>query len=376
MSIAGVMALLVAIPLAPCWAISTGKLYDDGKLIGEITEIGQELGYGGYSRVYEVTFQDPQGQVSKRAAKEFLPSVRADVIEETKQNWAHLEPVYSEDHEKVLSRGHAGLKLIPDGPLGTQSISQVILLDLSDGSAQSIASSMKLSPNHPYFGAKIEVALKYCRDILSAIKLLSSHGLAHGDVKPENVLYSTKPGYDLEKPDISKIHFSLADFDTLAYVGQVQKVFTEGYAAPELVVDEIERASAQRDLYSHAVAVHTLIFGDHPFERKFKSLHGSSATSAEFEAELSRVFDNPKLYEEYLKSTDDRFRDLENSAKTETSRQHLQELRDFVLKGLKLNPHERLAAFPEIKTRLQRYAEAQRNCRRVLISGIESLNRP
>lgn len=368
--VASALAWLTVMPFALSWAASKGKLYDDGKFIGEIIEVGPELGQGGYSHVYEVTFRDPQGHVRKKALKEFLPSIRSSTLQEAKESWELLEPIRSEDSHGVLAYGHAGLKLIPDGPQGTHSSSQVVLTELANGSAHSIASSLKLNPRHPYFGAKIELALKYKRDILSAITLLSSHGLAHGDIKPENVLYKTQPGFDFEKPDITRIHFSLSDFDWLARIGNIQSVHTEDYAAPELIVDEMERASAPRDLYSHAVAVHTLIFGDHPFEKKFKALKGSAATPAQFSAELFNIFENPRLYDEYLKSVDARFKDLESQATSESSRQHLKELHDFVLNGLKLNSYERLAAFPEIKSGLQRYAQAQRNCGGMILNRL------
>jgi serine/threonine protein kinase len=368
-----VLAWLMIMPMGLAFAASKGKLYSDGKLIGEVLEVKRQLGKGGYSDVFEITFRDSQGNILEKALKEFKPSIHSSTIEEIQEAWSYLEPTRAEDKEKVLSHGTAGLKLISEDPHNTQSVTQVILLDLANGSALSAAPSLKVNPRHPYFGAKLEVALKYKRDILSAITLLSSHGLAHGDIKPENVLYTKKAGFDFEKPDASKIHFSLSDFDTLAPVGQIQRVHTEGYAPPELVVDEIERASASRDLYSHAVAVHTLMFGDHPFEKHFKALKGSAATPAQFESELFDIFDNPRLYNEYIKSINERFEGLQRLVKSKPDKEHLRELHDFVINGLKLNPHERLAAFPEIKNRLQRHAEAQRNCSRSILNSLNRL---
>jgi hypothetical protein len=115
------------------------------------------------------------------------------------------------------------------------------------------------------------------------------------------------------------------------------------------------------------------MFGDHPFEKHFKALKGSAATPAQFESELFDIFDNPRLYNEYIKSINERFEGLQRLVKSKPDKEHLRELHDFVINGLKLNPHERLAAFPEIKNRLQRHAEAQRNCSRSILNSLNRL---
>lgn len=371
-SIVLAMLACLAMPLAFSWADTPGLLYDDGVLVGEVLEMGPVLGWGGFGKVREITFKTPEGVVRKMALKLFYPSVRAQQIQETKENWELLEAVHSDDKEGVVSYGRAGLKLIPHGSKGPDSVSQALLTELADGSVMSMRSALRLEPKDPYLNLKIELALKYKRQVLSALTLLSSHGLTHGDIKPENVLYRTDAGFDFAKPDVSKIHFSLSDFDTLAQIGAHQPVHSEDYAAPEMVIDENTRASIPRDLYSHAVSVHALVFGDRPFEKQFKSLHGS-ATPAQFDAHLYKIFDNPTLYDRYLKSVDRRFQDLEEGIKSEAALQNIKELHAFVLNGLKLSTHERLAAFPEIKDALRRYAQAQKACGKSILTNLSHM---
>jgi len=109
------------------------------------------------------------------------------------------------------------------------------------------------------------------REILIGLHNLHSKGLIHGDVKPENIMFS----------DNATRNVKLIDFDTckpwVAKGPKVQKFSgTPGYIAPEALLGEV---SPQSDLWSVGVTMYILMIGYMPFDQEIKDTQVGSASS-------------------------------------------------------------------------------------------------
>jgi len=94
--------------------------------------------------------------------------------------------------------------------------------------------------------------------ISSALDSLNSAGLAHGDVKPENILVS-----DLQRPTVA-----LADFENALRVGNaggqaIIREYTDGYQAPEVTSGV---AGAASDYWSLGLIATELALGQNPLD--------------------------------------------------------------------------------------------------------------
>ena len=112
-----------------------------------------------------------------------------------------------------------------------------------------------------------------CRDILRGIKYLHDQQLLHRDIKPGNVLYTTKttPGeYVLKICDFGLVKNVSTTLSSLSYRQMGRSLAgTRGWMAPELVnsVDDIVHTK-ESDIFAMGLVVHFLIsLGRHPFQK-------------------------------------------------------------------------------------------------------------
>jgi len=100
------------------------------------------------------------------------------------------------------------------------------------------------------------------KQILSAIKYLHSHGLAHLDLKLENILIDPKDG------------IKLIDFDACEQI-QKENVFGSlkgslGYRAPEFLTGNVDNLVAG-DIYSLGIVLFIMVVGTPPFNEVEKN---------------------------------------------------------------------------------------------------------
>jgi len=118
---------------------------------------------------------------------------------------------------------------------------------------------------------KIFECKRIIREILVGLHELHSKGLIHGDVKPENIMFS----------DNSSRIVKLIDFDTCKPWNQkapkAQRFSgSPGYVAPEALLGEV---SPQSDLWSVGVIMYILMTASMPFDQEIQDTRVGSASS-------------------------------------------------------------------------------------------------
>jgi len=110
----------------------------------------------------------------------------------------------------------------------------------------------------------VEVVRQLSRGLVS----LQDDGICHADIKPPNILY---------KFTGEAFTFKLADFNTSKFSTTITAVtggnkcsgYTEQYASPDQICDTNKNKArdllCSDDLFSLAVSVFLLLFGEHPF---------------------------------------------------------------------------------------------------------------
>jgi len=105
-------------------------------------------------------------------------------------------------------------------------------------------------------------AIRFCRQMASALKYIHSHGVCHRDLKPENLLLTSK---ELDTADVK-----LADFGLSKIIeGEGQAVMnticgTWAYCAPEVISRKPYDFSV--DAWALGVLMFVLLAGYHPFD--------------------------------------------------------------------------------------------------------------
>ena len=113
-----------------------------------------------------------------------------------------------------------------------------------------------------------EKVKSYLHQILQALVFLHAHGLAHGDMKPENLLL-----------DQTKTVVKLADFGSaIAPTNEVDLELplndarTSAYCPPELLLGEMYDASS--DMWAVGCILYVLLNRKHPFDPSGRSTRG------------------------------------------------------------------------------------------------------
>jgi serine/threonine protein kinase len=246
-----------------------------------------------------------------------------------------------------------------------QPASDIMLSEIASGSALDRIPQIELKPGDPQLEAKLGVLTKFKRQTLKGIHLLTANGLTHGDVKPSNVLFTTKNGFDWSQPNASKINFKLADFDTLTPINQSLIIVDPLFSAPETWLKKTRKATPAYDVYSHAVGIYTMAFNNSPLYDYISSPEAAPLREEAWDALPDKslfqsqgrniikhnLFSDPKRYERYLQWIDKKFRSLQQPGMSQTAKTKLNEVRSFVLNGLKLSPEDRLRSFPSLRSK-------------------------
>ncbi|ETW07296.1 CAMK protein kinase [Aphanomyces invadans] len=107
-----------------------------------------------------------------------------------------------------------------------------------------------------------EIARKFIRDTLLALEFLHDQGIAHGDLKPENLLVTSKHA---QKARVKLADFSMAAIMTVKHLVDKDGL-TWAYCAPEVLGDEHTTVNPKGDMWSVGVLLFIVLSAMHPFD--------------------------------------------------------------------------------------------------------------
>ena len=102
------------------------------------------------------------------------------------------------------------------------------------------------------------------QNVLAGLMALHDAGYLHRDIDPDNIMITTDRHVKLIDFGIAKKFKNLADEKALTAVGQF--VGNASYAAPELVLGDIEHQNATVDIYATGILLYQCLIGHLPFE--------------------------------------------------------------------------------------------------------------
>lgn len=150
-----------------------------------------------------------------------------------------------------------------------------------------------------------KVALRYIRQVASALKYIHSRNMMHLDVKPDNILLDSEGNAILIDFGISKHYDKEGKATTLTPGG-----YTPGYAAgSQMAGSKVNSFSPTLDIYSLGATLYNLLTGEEPplvseiYDYGFPSLpkEVSAATRATIERSMSpKSLDRPQSIDEFL----------------------------------------------------------------------------
>lgn len=132
---------------------------------------------------------------------------------------------------------------------------------------------------HHSKGLREESALRIIADVLKALEHIHSLGVSHLDVKPQNIVFTTKPkrGYRSKVPSIKLVDFGTAYIRTEAQspsAEQISKLPVKGgyrgtieYSAPEVFLEKAY-VPEMCDMWSVGIMLFYAICGRNPFQGK------------------------------------------------------------------------------------------------------------
>lgn len=93
--------------------------------------------------------------------------------------------------------------------------------------------------------------------IVEVLNILHSKGLVYSDISPNNIFISSNPDYhEIFFIDADNIHANSL---------QIDKLYTQGYGAPELFSDKSSFVNTLTDIWSFAVLAFQILTLEHPF---------------------------------------------------------------------------------------------------------------
>lgn len=224
-------------PLAPPQLGESGFEPRLRRALGDDYELLEELGSGGFGRVYRVRDLALEREV---AMKVLHPSLTADlgVIERFRREAQLAGRLH---HANIVGiydiMGRAGL--------------QWYTMELVPG--QSLAQRVQKDGPLP-----LERVIQLLHQALSALEYAHGLGLVHRDIKPENMLLDTDG-----RLRITDFGLALALRGEARFGGATSRSGTPQFAAPEQLLGE--RVDHRADLYSLAAVTYFMLLGKPPF---------------------------------------------------------------------------------------------------------------
>lgn len=205
-----------------------------------IKETGAPIGFGTTARVYKVKIRGSPDSLA------YALRISTSYSDSLSDSFRMAQEVLS-GHPNVLPILHSWRS--DDGWL-------CVLTEFCEMSLSRLLKS-DWYPSRPDYHLPLDVVLKMSAQIASGIEYIHSFGLAHSDIKPENILVQHVPALPLAPPLLK-----IADFGTLTE--QKSPADDSGdyrYLAPEAQLGSSELADPQKiDLYAIGMTIFEIFF--------------------------------------------------------------------------------------------------------------------
>jgi len=216
--------------------------------------IGETLGKGGYSWVKK----GYDKKTSRRVALKFIAKADKSWSEEQmKQVMTEIEALKQIRHENVMKL--FAYNLNAKYPTQKDERLETVLLVLEFAPGGELFDIL-------YYTSALDMAVArtYFRQLIAGLEACHKAGVAHRDLKPQNLLLDAKFNLKITDFGLSKLFEpSLGAKMKTSYVG------TKGYQAPELLLKRPYDVSA--DIFSAGVVLFILLNGYPPFEQAHKT---------------------------------------------------------------------------------------------------------
>ena len=207
--------------------------------VGDVYELGTELGRGGMAIVYRATDLRLRRDVAIKVLPPelaFRAEVRSRFLREaeTAAQLSHpnIVPIYSVDERDGLV---------------------YFVMALVDG--ESLGSRLQRGP------LRVEDARRVLRDVADALSYAHAHGVIHRDIKPDNVILDR----DGSRAMVTDFGIARAVESDSHLTATGIAVGTPAYMSPEQALGERE-VDGRSDIYSLGVVAYQLLSGELPFK--------------------------------------------------------------------------------------------------------------
>ena len=207
-------------------------------VIGDVYELGPELGRGGMAIVYRATDLRLRREVAIKVLPPelaFRSDVRRRFLREAETaaqlNHPNIVPIYSVDERGGLV--YFVMALVDGENLGT-----------------------RLARGRP----DVEETRRILRDVCDALAYAHSRGVIHRDIKPDNIIIRREDGLSL----VTDFGIARAAESDAHLTATGVAVGTPAYMSPEQALGERE-LDGRSDIYSLGVVAYQMLAGDLPF---------------------------------------------------------------------------------------------------------------
>jgi serine/threonine protein kinase len=293
------------------WCTSMNPHVDADSL--KIYEFNPEpIGKGATSSIYQGSVRLPDGTIQKVAFKSTLAALQGKLEANEKLLKPILKSADARHFNKIFG---SNLKCTVNTGVKGESIQieRVVVLNLAQGSTNSLIPNLKLDPqealkNPKEFERKLGIIEKFAQNGGQTLDALKKHDLIHSDIKPENILYSNQGGKGISEITANDIEFELADYDFMVKKGSHVNGITKEFASPEVNISSI--ATHEQDIYSYSSSVYNMMAGESPIQSarnnsKFYESHMTEKVHGQVTSKVNEYFDqyselkakNPELYQ-------------------------------------------------------------------------------
>jgi len=265
------------------------EMHEEGQ-VEKLYSLGKFLGCGGFAEVYHAVHNETSNEYAVKVIDKVL-SMEGD----PNAILMEIQIMKSNSHSNIIKFVEAY-----ETPFRVYIVMEYLGEPLAniENRSQYLRDGVWVLP----YGEK--VLQHIVRLMLKALFDLHSRGILHRDVKPENMLWVTKP----TTQDISNetCHIKLIDFGMAIYFPKegplLQWVGTTDFQAPEMVSQSPKGYDFKADMWSFGITLYFLVVGNLPFEDKNRMMVMLKIKKAEFSLDQPQWNNYHQLFKDLVKS--------------------------------------------------------------------------